>query len=146
MKAKEYLRQLYRLEVVIKQKMKEKEELYYLLRGISGIDYSREKVQASRPNEAYFAKILEKASGLDEEINSEIDKFIDLKHLIIKQIQSMDEHNYIELLYKRYVEFKDFSTIADEMNYSDRQIFRLHGMALKAFEKRWHTMSYKYML
>ena len=60
MKAKEYLRQLYRLEVVIKQKMKEKEELYYLLRGISGIDYSREKVQASRPNEASFAKILEK--------------------------------------------------------------------------------------
>lgn len=140
MKAKEYLRQLYRLEVVIKQKMKEKEELYYLLRGISGIDYSREKVQASRPNEASFAKILEKASRLDEEINSEIDKFIDLKHLIIKQIQSMDEHNYIELLYKRYVEFKDFSTIADEMNFVVQYVIELHGKALKAFERTYENL------
>lgn len=140
MKAKEYLRQLYRLEVVIKQKMKEKEELYYLLRGISGIDYSREKVQASRPNEASFAKILEKASRLDEEINSEIDKFIDLKHLIIKQIQSMDEHNYIELLYKRYVEFKDFSTIAAEMNFVVQYVIELHGKALKAFERTYENL------
>ena len=140
MKAKEYLRQLYRLDVIIKQKLREKEELYYLLRGISGIDYSREKVQASRPNEASFAKILEKASRLDEEINSEIDKFIDLKHLIIKQIQSMDEHNYIELLYKRYVEFKDFSTIADEMNFVVQYVIELHGKALKAFERTYENL------
>lgn len=140
MKAKEYLRQLYRLDVIIKQKLREKEELYYLLRGISGIDYSREKIQASRPNEAPFAKILEKAAGLDEEINSEIDKFVDLKHLIIKQIQSMEEHNYIELLYKRYVEFKDFSTIADEMNFVVQYVIELHGKALKAFERTYENL------
>ena len=57
------------------------------------------------------------------------------------EIQSLDSPVYIDILYKRYVEYKTLEEIAVEMSYSYRQVLRLHGLALQDF-KRWHTMSH----
>lgn len=39
----------------------------------------------------------------------------------------------IEVLYKRYFEYKNFYEITVEMNCSERQIFRIHGRALQSY-------------
>lgn len=136
MKAKEYLQQLKKLDIMINQKTKELEELRIKARSINSVDYSKERVQSSPSTDAPFVKNIEKITDLENEINCEIDNFVDKKHEIIQQIQGLKNSKYIEVLYKRYVEYKRFEVIAKEMYYSCDYIKHLHGYALSEFEKQ----------
>ncbi len=63
-----------------------------------------------------------------------IESYTQEQNKIISQIQSLEDSRYIEILYKRYVEFKKFELIAVEMNYDYNWVKNLHGMALMNFE------------
>lgn len=136
MKAKEYLQQLQKLDIVINQKL---QELYELkkLQDIKAIDYTKEKVQSSRQNGANFETILIKIIDMENEINDEIDRFIDKKHRMINQIQNLDNTKYMQVLYKRYVEYKRLEMVACEMAYTLQYVVLLHGQALKDFEQNF---------
>ena len=133
MDTKQYLRQISRLDKMIKNKIVELNQLKELYTSISAIK-SDENVQTT-PNfdkiGTAYAKICEKEQELDEIT----DLYIDKKSIIISQIDQMDDETHYEILFSRYVERKTFEKIADEMSYSWRQIIRLHGIALKEFEK-----------
>ena len=49
----------------------------------------------------------------------------------------MEEESVYQILFSRYIEKKTFEKIATEMEYSWRQIVRLHGKALQQFEKKY---------
>ena len=134
MKAKEYLQQLQRLDTVINQKIKEVQDLRVQARSTGGLDYSKERVQLSPSGDAPFVKPICRIIDLEAEINAEIDRFVDEKHKIINQIQGLKNSDYISLLFKRYVEFKKFETIAVEMNFTYQYVLNMHGYALKEFE------------
>ena len=136
MKAKEYLQKLQKLDIVINQKIQELDSLKKM-DGLKGIEYTREKVKCSQANCASFETILIKIIDMENEINSEIDRFIDTKHDIINQIQSLDNAKFIEVLYKRYVEYKRLEVVACEMNYTFQYVVLLHGQALKEFEQKF---------
>ena len=133
MDTKQYLRQISRLDKMIKNKIVELYQLKELYTSISAIK-SDENVQTT-PNfdkiGTAYVKICEKEQELDEIT----DLYIDKKSIIISQIDQMDDETHYEILFSRYVERKTFEKIADEMSYSWRQIIRLHGIALKEFEK-----------
>ncbi len=135
---KEYLRQLRTAEIKIEQKEEELERLKSSLESIStGTD--SERVQTT-PKDRLSEEIT-RIVDLEKEIKSDIKELLILKNKIINEIQSMDNPVYINILYKRYVQYKSLEEIAVEMNYSYRQVLRLHGLALQDF-KRWHTMSH----
>jgi len=137
MKAKEYLRKLQRLDTVINQKLNELSGLKAMLTSVGSTDYSKERVQTSLSGDASFVKIINKISTLEEEINAEIDRFVDEKHRIINQIQQLKKSDEIFVLHKRYVEFLTFEKIAVEMNYSIRNIYFIHGRALQHFQQMY---------
>ena len=137
MKAKEYLQQLQRLDTVINQKIKEVHDLRLQAQSGGGFDYSKERVQSSPSGDAPFVKPIYRIIDLEAEINAEIDKFVDEKHKIINQIQGLKNSDYISLLFKRYVEFKKFETIAVEMNFTYQYVLNMHGYALKEFESAY---------
>ena len=135
---KEYLRQLRTAEIKIEQKEEELERLKSSLESIStGTD--SERVQTT-PRDRLSEEIT-RIVDLEKEINSDLGALLMLRNKIINEIQSMDNSVYINILYKRYVQYKSLEEIAVEMSYSYRQILRLHGLALQEF-KRWHTMSH----
>lgn len=134
MKAKEYLQQLKRLDTLINQKIKELDELRSIST-VGSVDYSTERVQSSHSQDALFVRIVHRMIELEQEINAEIDNFVDTKHLIINQIHTLRNTDYIMLLFKRYVEYKSLERICVEMNFSYDYIKHLHGYALKAFEE-----------
>lgn len=134
MKAKEYLQQLQQLDTVINQKIKEVQDLRLKSQSTGGIDYSKDRVQTSPSGDAPFVKLIGRIIDLEAEINAEIDAFVDEKHKIINQIQGLKNADYISLLYKRYVEYKKFETIAVEMNFTYQYVLNMHGYALKEFE------------
>ncbi len=137
MKAKEYLQQLQRLDVMINQKIKEIDDLRLSAKSVSSLDYSKERVQTSPSGDAPFVKLIGRIAELEAEINAEIDTFVDKKHKIINQIQTLNNSKYIEVLYKKYVEFKRLEVIADEIGYTYQYIVLLHGQALKEFSRKF---------
>ena len=140
MKAKEYLQQLQRLDTVINQKIKEVHDLRLQAQSGGGFDYSKERVQSSPSGDAPFANMIARIADLEDEINAEIDRFVDEKHKIINQIQGLKNADYISLLFKRYVELKKFEIIAIEMNFTYQYILELHGYALKEFETTYKNL------
>lgn len=135
---KEYLRQIRLFDICIKQKEAElaamRSEIESMSAAVTG-----ERVQTSAKD-----KMSEKVShivDLERQIIQDKEKFLHMKDRIINEIQSLDNSVYVDILYKRYVEYKQLEEIAVEMNYSYRQVLRLHGFALQEF-KRWHTMSH----
>lgn len=134
MTPKEYLLRIHRLNVLITQRIAERDALRQTS-GLKGIAYTGDRVQSSGSGEAPFVRALEKIMQLEEEIDTLIDTYIDLKNRIIGEIQTVPNLMYMQILYKRYVEYKRLEVIAVEMNYSYDTIKHAHGRALQAFEK-----------
>ncbi len=137
MKAKEYLRQLHKVDVIINQRIQEKEDLRAKLSSIGSFDYSKERVQTSIPESARYEAQIAKIIEIEDEIDRLIDEYIDLKHKMIGQIHSLHDTNCVEVLHKRYVENKRLEMIAVEMNYDYNYIRHIHGRALQEFQKRY---------
>lgn len=140
MKAKEYLQQLQWIDTVIGQKIKEAEDLHLKSACTGSIDYSKERVQTSASRDAPFAKMTENITDLEMEINQEINEFHLQKHKIINEIQGLNNSKHIEILYKRYIEFKRLEVIAVEMNFTYQYVVELHGCALKEFQKTYENL------
>lgn len=136
MKAKDYLKQLEMLDIKINQKIKQASDLREITAAGKGIDYSKDKVQTCVSSDALSENVIRYIS-LENEINRRIDEFVDLKNQIINQIQELKDANHMQILYKRYVEYKRLEVIAVEMNYTYPYIRTLHGHALQDFERTY---------
>jgi hypothetical protein len=135
METKAYLKQIGRLDRMIKNKIIELDQyrdLEYSLGAIS----NEERVQTTL-NPDKFGNRIAKIEEMEKKIDNLIDAYVEKKEIIIKQIDEMENETYYQLLFSRYVEKKTFERIADEMNYCWRQIIRIHGSALQAFEKKY---------
>lgn len=145
MGAKEYLQQLQKLDMVINQKLVEYDALRKTFSCVGGIDYSLDRVQTTAPNSAKFTRVAEKIIELQEEIDNETDSFIDRKYEIMKQIHGLPNLIHVQILFKRYIEFKSLRTISDEIDYTYQYVVELHGRALKAFEKTYENLLNSYI-
>lgn len=135
MTTKEYLGQISRLNRMINNKLTEIAQLKDMAASISA-PQNGDRVQTT-PN---FDKIGTKYAKIDEmerKIDGMVDELVDKKEKIIQQIDSMEDENTYNILFARYIEKKTFEVIATEMKYSWRQVIRLHGTALKQFEKKY---------
>lgn len=136
MTAKEYLQQLERADVIIEQKMKEQADLEELFKCVRAIDYGKDRVSSSGTGDAPFVNPVLKIVMLEQEISAEIDKYVDLKRKITGEIQSLQDPQFIKVLFKRYVEYKGFDKIAVELECSERNVYTIHGQALKDFTEK----------
>ena len=69
--------------------------------------------------------------NLQEEINRDIDKLVELKREIMEVIRAVPNAEYQTVLEKRYLCFSAWEQIAVDMNYSIQHIHRMHSAALK---------------
>ena len=135
MTTKDYLNQISRLNRMINNKLTEITQLRELSCSISAVKNEERVKSSSDPDKigSTYAKIDEMERNLDKTI----DEYTDKKNLIIKQIDGIEDEDCYNLLFSRYIEKKTFEVIATEMNFSYRNITRLHGRALKAFEDKY---------
>lgn len=128
MTPKEYLSQAYRLDQRINSKVEQIASLNALATRCTaaptGIPRS--------PNHAAsaMADAVGKIIDLQVEINSDIDRLVDLKREIVSVIKSVDNTEYQTLLEKRYLCFMSWEQIAVDMGYSAQHMFRIHNQAL----------------
>lgn len=142
MKACEYLNQLKVIDSNINNLILEREGVWALAtRTTSSLDAN--KVQTS--NQDQMSDLTIKLIELTNEIDKTTDLLVDKKHLIISQINALMQVNYIDILHKRYVEYKPLTKIAEEINYSYPYVIELHTKALEEFE-RTYTILYAHVL
>lgn len=134
--AKQYLSQIQRLDVAIRQKKEEHENLLLLAQSFSGIRYDDIRVQSSAAQDKMAAKVTT-AVDLEAQIMSELRGFLEKRHTVINQIQGLANPAHIELLYKRYVQYKPLEVIAVEMGYTYVWTKTIHGDALRIFEETY---------
>lgn len=133
MTTKQYLNQIHRIDKMINNKLSEIYQLKNLVCSISISDNS-ERVQTSSDKDS-LGNAVSKIVDLEREVNDCIDKFSEKRRNIITKIDSIDNDMYYQVLFSRYIEQKTFEKIADDNEYSVRQILRIHGEALLQFEK-----------
>ena len=70
-----------------------------------------------------------------EQISKEIEKLIMIKNQVIHEIRELHNADYVQILYKIYVENKTLKESAREMQKSYNYVLNVHKKALAAFEK-----------
>jgi DNA-directed RNA polymerase specialized sigma subunit len=135
MTTKDYLNQVGRLNRMINNKLVEIAQLKELACSISAIQ-TGERVQAT-PNYDKIGTAYAKIDEMERKLDKLIDTYVDKKNHIIGQIDGIEDEMLYNILFARYIERKTFEKIATELEYSWRQIIRLHGKALKQFENQY---------
>lgn len=73
----------------------------------------------------------QKIMDLQSELCEAVADLVDVTCDIARAISKVENYDYEDLLVKRYVLGEPWEKIAEEMNYSEQHIHRLHGEALK---------------
>lgn len=128
--AKAELLEVRKLCLKIYQLYREKESLLGITRNIK----SDERVQTSTGSGGLEATVLER-DRIQKEIDKAMSLYISERQQIIDRIHRTDKEEYIQVLYKRYIEGKDFKEIKREMHYEVSYLRKLHVKALNAYIK-----------
>ena len=135
MTAKEVLGQLARRDARI-ESMRERLARYQelaqgsrsRLRSVSGGGQRR-----NSSVEEYVSKIVD----LTREVDAQIDDYVDLTRAIEATIDALEDGRMRDLLRWRYLSNWNWERISRAMGYEQRQVYRLHALALSAFARAW---------
>lgn len=130
MTPKEYLRQYKHLDSLIDDKLSELSELRIKAEGL-GRNYDGMAVRSGGDGDK-LSGIVAKIIDIEKDVDNEIGALCELKREIKSVIAAVPNSEMRVLLEKRYINGYTLEKCAVEMNYSYRQILRLHGHALLA--------------
>ena len=134
MNAKEYLSQAIWLDQMIDSKLEQLATLKSLAMKVTS-SFTKEKICGGNIEKSKMESTMVKVIDLENEINTDIDRLVDLKKDIQDTINMMDDINQQLLLELRYLSGKGWDEIAASMGYDPRTVYRIHGKALKEFER-----------
>ena len=129
MTAKEYLSQAYHLDKRIDSKIEQLKALNLLATKCTSTLSDMPKSQSI--SNSRLEDTVVKIVDLQEEINRDIDRLVDLKREIMGVIKAVPNVEYQTILEKRYLCFISWEQIAVDMNYSMQHVHRMHSAALK---------------
>ena len=138
MTAKSYLMQVRKARVKIEQLKRERTEL----RAASGVPVQPDGDRVlSSPAQGGCADIAVRVVHLEHEIEHRLVEFYELRSRIVEMIHNIGSYQYIDILYRRYVQGESFEEISVAIGYTFRHTTRLHGEALRAFQEVLDKMS-----
>ena len=129
MDAKSYLRQVEKLDVLIQNKLIERQQWKDIAEGITA-SVGGERVQASGSQQK-MANAIEKCVDMESEIDAIVDTLIETKKEVIATIEQIDSPTEYDILHKRYIQFMPLQEIADRYGREYTTITTTHGRALK---------------
>ena len=128
---KKFLQKAYRLAEEIEINQEELNQLTELSTMLKGLDYSQTKIQTSGSGDAAFVNKVNELADIKEKINAKLMELKELRNSIWKAIYTLDNTEERLVCLYRYLKFYDWETVADKMHLSLRQVYRVHGFALK---------------
>ena len=143
MTVKDYLRQLMRIDNEIKSKQQALAALWSQV-GIPQMPDNQDRVMGSGSPADHVSDIAIKIAEMEKYLDRKVDRLIDLKTTIMKQIDEIhgrteaERQTFRTILYCRYVLYmKDWEDVGHAAGYSKSHVIYLHGKALQAFEAQY---------
>ena len=130
MTAREYLNQLFRMDRRIDSKLEQLSALREMAARTTAC--MQDDVVSRTRNIHRMEEIIVKITDMENEINDEIDRLVDLRKEIMDVLGKMKNPQYQTLLELRYLCCKNWEEIAEIMNYTASNVFKLHKKALQA--------------
>ena len=138
----EYLSRIKRLNMMINNKMIELDELKNIATSFGSLTCD-EKVITSKPEDK-ISVVVSKIVDMEKDIDKMIDLYTDEKKKIISMIDNIKKDEYYNVLSLKYVHSMSNKEIANRMNYSTKQIKRIHTKAVQEFYRMYHEEIDKY--
>lgn len=117
--AKRYLQEIQRLEENLNQRLEELSSLKAMY-GLRGCNLS-EKVQSSQRGDGLESSVI-KIIELEKEVKALIDEFTEKKKQTKKELISLSNQEYAELLYMRYIRYLTIKEMARELQNSENAV------------------------
>lgn len=133
MTAKKYLQQIRLCDSRINTKLEELQHLKEMVLKVTPT--LKSDVVTGGGSQDKLAEAAVKIVDLEAEINQEIDKYIEAKQEFSATLEKLEDPIYLQVLHKRYIQYKTWEAIACELNMSYRWVCTLHGRALQEIEK-----------
>lgn len=134
MRAKEYLRELRKLDVEVAALREQIQLLEQAAEGVKGMSYTgMPKGGKARDT----ADVLAEIADLKTIYTSHIAKLTEMRKVAMAAIAGIERTELRSVLIMRYCLGRSWQDIARELNYSKSSILRLHGDALQAFSECW---------
>lgn len=138
MRAKTYLMQYRHCRLEIIRLEEQIQQLADLCAGLSAPAPDADRVQSSRRVDR-LGEAVARMADLQDKLITEVDSAIDAMNQIEDTINSVEDLRYKTLLHKRYIAFKTWEVIAEEMHYDNTYIYELHGQALEKVQLLLNT-------
>ena len=130
---KEELKDLRVVSKIIDSKERQLSQLKRYCTTIKSFDYSKEKTNGRKKQD--FSDTVDKIIDLENEINKDIDDLIDKKTKMNEFIKSVLAGNEYAVIQMRYFEELNWLEIAIKLNYTEINIYKIHGKALFKLNK-----------
>lgn len=127
---KEYLSQVYLLELKIKKLKVRSEEFERLSNTVPGSNYDGIRVDGTYNQEAPYVKWIVKKSEVDNKIVTLQKELERLKVEILEVIENLENEDHKNVLIMRYLDIQTWEKIAEKLYCSTSTVKRWHGQAL----------------
>lgn len=129
MNAKEFLSQVKKLDLQIKNKLIEKQQWKDIALGITA-NMEGERVQSSG-SQSKMADAIIKIVDAESEIDSLVDRLIDTKKEVIETIEQLGSATQYDVLHLHYIQFLSYQEIADKYGKSYDFVKQAHKRAIR---------------
>ena len=146
MTAKQYLGKVHHMRRQCERLERKLQLMWAKAEGLRAMTYDQEKVKTSPTNMLEEAAV--EMARIEGRYRSMIEAYARAIDIRTKQIQTLENPIYAEILMMRYIEERDkpdrnggwqltLEEIAKDMHYSYDHVARLHGQALQAFQNKY---------
>ena len=122
-----HLSRLWRID----REIHDKEEELRSIGLVQGVRYDRDNVQTS-PSDP-----MGRVSDIIGEIEEEKERYIRVKHQLINEIHSLEDHVYEQILVDRFINRRSMKQICIRHDYSKSTGYRIFCEALDAFADKY---------
>lgn len=130
---KEFLNQPKKLDLLIKNKLIEKQQWRDLALGITA-NMEGERVQSSGSQQK-MADAIVKCIDMEAEIDRLVDRFIDKKREVVQVIEQVESPIEYDLLHRHYIQYHTLQEVADHYGKEYGWATTTHGRALKSVQE-----------
>lgn len=128
--AKEYLNQVRLCDTKINNKLEELSRLRDMVTKITAT--LKADVVGGGGSQDKLGDAVARIVDLQREINAAVDDYVDRSRAIAAIIDKISDAEQLQVLHKRYFEYKKWEEIACEMHMTYRNVCYIHGRALQS--------------
>ena len=129
MDAKEFLRQVEKTEIMLRNKLIEQQQWRDIALGISAT-MDGDRVQ-STGSKSKMSDAIDRCVDMEADIDAVVDKLVNVKKEVLKTIERLDSAVEYNILHMRYIQGKYLQEIADHYGREYGWVTTTHGRALK---------------